>query len=112
MDGPEEVVVQVAALLVVYVVCGFTTRGELYVQPVSRAGYSNVSQRHFGRCFTFPRSLQSYLFDLCSNPSMMADNRKEESAEGKENANTDVRAHEKKVRMMFYTHCAIPDGIM
>jgi hypothetical protein len=43
---------------------------------------------------------------------MMADNNTEESVEGKENANTDVQAHEKKVRMMFYTHCAIPDGIM
>ena len=35
----------VVAWPIVYVVCDFTTSGVLYVQPVSRAGYSNVSQR-------------------------------------------------------------------
>ena len=49
-DETEEVVVQVAALPIMYVVRDFTTRGVFYVQPVSHAGYSNVSECHLGRC--------------------------------------------------------------
>jgi hypothetical protein len=39
----------VVALPIVYV--DFTTSGVLYVQPVSRAGYSNVSQRPLARYY-------------------------------------------------------------
>ena len=44
--GAEEVVLQVAALPILYVVRYFTSRGVLDVQPVSHAGYSSVRARH------------------------------------------------------------------
>ena len=46
----EEVVLQVAALPILYVVRYFTIRGVLNVHPVSRAGYNSVHPRHLGRC--------------------------------------------------------------
>ena len=45
------VVLQVAALSILYVVPRVTTRGVLYSEPVSHAGYSNVPPRHSGRRF-------------------------------------------------------------
>jgi hypothetical protein len=48
--GVEDVVQQVAALPIFYVVLHVTTRGVLYAQLASHAGYSNVYPRHLGRC--------------------------------------------------------------
>jgi hypothetical protein len=45
-----DVVLQVAALPILYVVSYVTTAGVLHAQPVSHAGYSNVHPRHVGRC--------------------------------------------------------------
>jgi hypothetical protein len=62
VDGgeTEEVVLQVAVLPILYVIRTFTTWSVLCVQPVSLAGYSNVSLRHLDRCeTTFPRSMIS-----------------------------------------------------
>ena len=49
-DEAEEVVLQVTALPILYVVRSFTTRRVLYAQPVSLAGYSDVYPRHLGQC--------------------------------------------------------------
>jgi hypothetical protein len=56
------VVVQVAALSILYVVARITTRGVLYSQPVSHAGYSNVHPRHSGRRFDGVSCLLLLLF--------------------------------------------------
>jgi hypothetical protein len=48
--GGNVVVLQVAAVPILYVVRYFTTRSVLDVQPVSRAGYSSVHPRHLERC--------------------------------------------------------------
>jgi len=42
--------------------------------------------------------------DSSTNLSMMEGNCTEESVEEKENANIEVQKHEKKVRIIFYTH--------
>jgi len=50
--------------------------------------------------------LSSYQTDVDSgtNLSMMEGSCTEESVEEKENANIEVQEHEKKVRIIFYTH--------
>lgn len=45
--GAEGVVLQEAALSILYIVPNITSRGLRYVQPVN---YSNVHSRHWGRC--------------------------------------------------------------
>jgi hypothetical protein len=50
VNGAEDVVLQVAALPIMYVVPNVTIRSVLYAQPVNYAGHSNVYPHHLGRC--------------------------------------------------------------
>jgi hypothetical protein len=58
------VVLQVAALPILYVVSNITCRGVLYAQPVVLASYSYVTHATWGRVTKFPRSFISFSFTI------------------------------------------------
>ena len=64
MNGAEDVVLQVAALPILYVVSNITSRGVLYAQPVILASYGYVTHATWGGVTKFPRCFISFSFTI------------------------------------------------